>query len=332
MNFEDFKLKYEYEEVILFPTKVQENPVVSVCVMTYQHEKYITKCIQGIIDQKTDFTFEILIGEDCSTDSTRNICIQFAEKYPEKIRLFLHRRGNNILIGNRPSGRFNLLYNLFSAKGKYVALCEGDDMWIDNFKLQKQVDFLEKNKDCSIVFSGFKIQRSNGNISRTIQYKRLEKLNISQFFSKHYYTRTVTLMFRDQVLSTPFESWMIDSFAADFVLKHRALIIGDFGYINDITSIYSAQTIGSFSKRKTTTQIILKEYKDYLRALHYLDKYKTIPLVVKQKRIRDLRSEVYFKIAKSYKSKFEGLFFLIKNKRRVSIYHLSLFIIRIINS
>ena len=76
------------------------NPVVSVCVQAYQHESYIHDCIQSILSQKTNFKFEILIGEDQSSDKTRDICKDYAKKYPKVIRLFLHNRENNIRINN----------------------------------------------------------------------------------------------------------------------------------------------------------------------------------------------------------------------------------------
>ena len=128
-----------------YPNKVPEKPLVSVCVQTYQHADFIKQCLDSILMQQTNFDFEILLGEDESTDGTKEICIEYAEKHPDKIRLFLHKRENVIHIGGHPTGRFNMLYNLNEARGKYIALCEGDDYWTDPLKLQKQVDFLEKN-------------------------------------------------------------------------------------------------------------------------------------------------------------------------------------------
>ena len=139
-------------KVINYKNTVVENPLVSVSVVTYNHEKYISECLDGILMQKTDFPFEILLGEDESTDGTRDICIEYAKQYPDKIKLYLHSRDNNIKINGIPTGRFNFLYNLTHAKGKYIALCEGDDYWTDPLKLQKQVDFLEGNPDFAICF------------------------------------------------------------------------------------------------------------------------------------------------------------------------------------
>src|SRR5690606_1387456 len=113
-------------------------PVVSGCVQTYQQVKYISKCLDSILAQRTDFPFEIVLGEDESNDGTREICKAYQEKYPEKIRLFLRRRQDVIFIDGKPTGRYNMLENLRMARGKYIALCEGDDYWIDTEKLSKQ--------------------------------------------------------------------------------------------------------------------------------------------------------------------------------------------------
>src|SRR5690606_21433837 len=142
MNFQEFKKEYQKVPVEEFPSNVPDSPKVSVLVQTYNHAPYIRQCLDGILMQETDFDFEILLGEDASTDGTREICIEYAQEHPDKIRLFLHSRENNISINGRPSGRFNFCNNLFEANGEYIAFCEGDDYWIDEFKLQKQMDFL----------------------------------------------------------------------------------------------------------------------------------------------------------------------------------------------
>lgn len=164
MKFEEFKEKFEKVKVEEYPNNVPEKPIVSVCVVTFQHVNFIRQCLDGILMQKTNFNFEILIGEDASTDGTREICIEYAKKFPNKIRLFLHHRENNIIIGGGATGRFNLIYNLFSAQGKYIAICEGDDYWVDSKKLQKQVCFLEKNKKYSFCFHWVNKVNESGNL------------------------------------------------------------------------------------------------------------------------------------------------------------------------
>ena len=112
---------------------------VSVFMITYNHEKYIAEALDSILMQKTDFDFDIVIGEDCSTDATRRIVLEYSRKYPDKIKLLLH----NVNVGFIS----NMMYVLEACTGKYVAMCEGDDYWTDPFKLQKQVDFLEASLD-----------------------------------------------------------------------------------------------------------------------------------------------------------------------------------------
>lgn len=150
MNFEEFKTQYQKISVEEFPNRAPETPMVSVCVQTYQHAPYIKECLDGILKQETEFLFEILLGEDASTDGTREICLEYAEAHPDKIRLFLHYRENNIEILGRSTGRFNALYNIYSARGAYLAICEGDDYWTDPTKLQKQYFFMKDNPEYSI--------------------------------------------------------------------------------------------------------------------------------------------------------------------------------------
>ena len=143
--------KYEHVPIKEHPNTTPVNPLVSVCVQTYQHAAYIEKCLDGILMQRTNFSYEILLGEDASVDGTREYCLEYAKRYPNQIRLFLHNRENNIKMNGLPTGRFTFIYNVFSGRGKYIAICDGDDYWLDPDKLQKQVDFLENQPDYMMV-------------------------------------------------------------------------------------------------------------------------------------------------------------------------------------
>jgi len=144
----------------------QIEPLVSVCTATYQHVKYIEDCIEGILMQKTEFPIEIIIGEDESTDGTREICKKYAEKYPDKIRLFLRDRDTSCVFdenGKRIFG-FNGKWARKSARGKYIALCEGDDHWTDPQKLQKQVKFMKENEDYIGCFTNYRMVNEKGEV------------------------------------------------------------------------------------------------------------------------------------------------------------------------
>jgi glycosyltransferase involved in cell wall biosynthesis len=139
-------------------------PLVSVCVTTYQHANFIEQCLDSILMQETSFPFEIIIGEDDSTDGTRDICIRYADNFKDKIRLLLHDRKNVIYIHGIPTGRWNFVNNLAHARGKYVAVIDGDDYWSDKSKLQKQVDFLESHPDYVISYHNASIVDEDDNL------------------------------------------------------------------------------------------------------------------------------------------------------------------------
>ena len=123
----------------------QREIMVSVCMITYNHESYIAQAIEGVLMQKTNFQIELVIGEDCSGDKTREICKTYKEKYPDLCKLRLQDKNIGMMD--------NFIENLKSCTGKYIALCEGDDYWTDPLKLQKQVDFLEQNPDYGLIFT-----------------------------------------------------------------------------------------------------------------------------------------------------------------------------------
>jgi glycosyltransferase involved in cell wall biosynthesis len=125
-----------------------DKPLVSIVTITYNHEPWIPMAIEGVLMQKVSFPIEYIIAEDCSTDGTRKICEQYAQKYPDIIKL---------LPSDKNYGAVENEHRAFvAAKGKYIATCEGDDYWTDPLKLQKQVDFLEAHSDYSVTFHRYK--------------------------------------------------------------------------------------------------------------------------------------------------------------------------------
>lgn len=253
------------ERVNLHPNKVTENPLVSVSVVTYNHEKYIRECIDGILMQKTDFDFEILVGEDDSQDNTRNICIDYAKRYPDKIRLFLHDRSNVIYINGHPTGRYNMLFNLKEAKGRYIALCEGDDYWTDPLKLQKQVDFLEENKDFFIV----------GHVILKKTTETTEKIFAPGVFVlkdciKAARAHTSSLVFRNKI---ELSSWFKRSPVGDLPLMWLCAERGKFKVFSFIGSVYRYENQGVFSGLNYYKRHLLSA-KQYSFMLLHFDSYK----------------------------------------------------------
>lgn len=128
-----------------------DNPLVSICCTTYNHENYIHKCLKGFMMQKVDFNFEVLIYDDASTDGNKKIIQEYADRYPGIIKPIFAKE-NQYSKGEKVEN-----FNYFRAKGKYTALCEGDDYWTDPYKLQKQINALEQNSDCGICYTNIRI-------------------------------------------------------------------------------------------------------------------------------------------------------------------------------
>jgi glycosyltransferase involved in cell wall biosynthesis len=120
-------------------------PLVSVKMITYNHGPYIAQAIEGVLQQRTNFVFELVIGEDCSTDGTREIVLDYQKKYPDIIRV--------IATDQNVGMKKNSLRTLKACRGKYLAFCEGDDYWHHPLKLQKQADHLESHPECGLVYS-----------------------------------------------------------------------------------------------------------------------------------------------------------------------------------
>ncbi len=121
---------------------------------TYNHEKFISQAIESALAQKTQYSWELLINDDCSTDSTLAIAKSYAEKYPDKIRLFTHEQNQGLLKSYK--------YLLEQAEGKYIAILESDDIWSDETKLEKQVSFMEAHDDYGLICSDYITIDENG--------------------------------------------------------------------------------------------------------------------------------------------------------------------------
>lgn len=146
-----YKLRTPASEVPCIETsdkdKLCRNPLVSVHMLTYNHERFIRQAIEGVMMQKTDFEFELVIGEDASQDKTREMCFEYQKKYPDKIRV-LWSENNVYAIGGNGT-RVSA-----ACRGQYIAYCEGDDFWVNPNKLQVQIDAFRKNPDLGICLMG----------------------------------------------------------------------------------------------------------------------------------------------------------------------------------
>ena len=223
--------------------------IVSVSCITFNHAPYIRACLDGFLMQKTSFVFEILIHDDCSTDGTREIIEEYSKKYPDII-FPIFQTENQYSKGVRGMmARFNFP----RSRGKYIALCEGDDYWSDPYKLQRQVDFLEANTDFSICFHNMKIlNESNPSAIEFTNSKDQESVSsILDLASKGNFMFTASVVFKKP--KDGFPNWLTDLPIGDYAIH---LFNAQFGKIKFLDQVMGAYRIhaggvwGSFSKEK----------------------------------------------------------------------------------
>lgn len=164
---------------------------VSVCVITYKHAEYIRKCLDSILAQKVNFKYEIVVGEDCSNDGTREILLEYKEKYPDIFVLLLNEEN----MGASKNG-----YNVkLHCQGMYHTSCEGDDFWIDEYKMQKQADFLDQHPEYVAVASDCVAVDINGNNPKRVMlpWQTNKRYTLKKFLRHGMVTHGSTMMFRN---------------------------------------------------------------------------------------------------------------------------------------
>ncbi len=257
-------------------------PNVSVCIFTYNHEKYIQRCIESVLMQKTNFDFEIIIGEDYSKDKTKEICIEYASKYPNKIRLL--DRGKNLGICE------NIFQTLKESQGDYIALLDGDDYWIDPMKLQKQYDFLEKENTINMVFhQTLVINKLNNTINLFVKNPKL-KYTLSDIINK-WSMATGSMFFRTKAMDFP--DFVYHTHNVDLIIQ---LIVNrnneEIGYIDDLMSVYyinegSNTNNPNYNALNTAKRqkLLFEEYNEYTN-------FRYNELIIKSKKWQEIEKTI----------------------------------------
>lgn len=245
---------------------MEDNIIVSVSCITYNHAKYIRQCLDGMLMQKTDFRYEILIHDDASTDGTDDIIREYETKYPDIIKP-IYETENQYSKGIRISAT----YNYPRAKGKYIALCEGDDYWIDSYKLQKQVDFLDNHLDFSMCFTGTKVKCEVNNITSNLY----EDLKTQEYWGDDIISKwivpTCSVVFKKDILHyipNDIRFCVGDNVCFLTCAKHGRIFC-----ISEPTSVYRRQSDGWVSTHKDSKSL-LKWLEHYKALLEYFPEYK----------------------------------------------------------
>lgn len=176
------------------------DPKVSVCIFTYNFAGYIAQALESVLKQRTSFDFEIVVGDDCSTDTTRDIVLGFKNRYPDKIVLSF----NKVNLG----GTRNWIQSINSCKGKYISLLDGDDYFIDDNKLQKQYDILENDQAANLTFHSVKeIFEDKEGKEQDVIFAGSEYY-ITDILRKGWFMRTSSLFFRNGILPASPPEWV----------------------------------------------------------------------------------------------------------------------------
>lgn len=212
--------------------------VVSINTLAYNHEKYIAQCIEGILMQKTNFAFELLIHDDASTDKTADIIREYEKKYPNIVKPIYQ-------IENQWSKKIKIssTHQYPRAKGKYIAFCEGDDYWIDKNKLQIQVDFLENNPEYGMCFHGAIEHYEDGSIPDRVFSKLKTKKYTANEIIKHWIIPTASVVIRGALLND-------DLYAR--VSSDKRIIYGDitlFIFLGTRSKIWCSSEVMSVYRR-----------------------------------------------------------------------------------
>ncbi|WP_278036308.1 glycosyltransferase [Flavobacterium nitratireducens] len=246
---------------------------VSVFILTYNQEQFITQTIESVLMQQTDFAYQLVIGEDCSTDSTRQICENFASQYPNNIKLLPALDKNIGLIAN-------YMRTIKECDGKYIAICDGDDYWIDKYKLQKQVDFLESNPDFSIVYTRVRKLFPNGEFKESVANTKGRTTNFDDLIFDNYIPSVTTLFKNIQNNQNQLPKWILKYPYGDWptylwTIKES----GKIYFLDEVTAVYRVDIGESFKIRKKVSAIVKTDLlitKDILIDLNFAHKQKIV--------------------------------------------------------
>lgn len=239
-------------------------PLVTIRCLVYNHEPYLRQCLDGFVMQKTNFPFEAIVHDDASTDRSAEIIREYAEKYPDIIKPIFETENQY----SKRNGSIRRIMNEHT-RGKYVALCEGDDYWIDPYKLQKQVDFLETHPDYGLVYTDVNFYFQKKDVMK-FNYISSGKLKQAHDFKEHLvnagYIAPCTWVYRREFLPKNIYQYVDGTFPIALDIWAQSKIC----FLNETTAVYrhlseSASHSRSLQKGFYFTNGVFQIQKDYIK-------------------------------------------------------------------
>ncbi len=244
----------------------QNRILVAVWMVTYNHDSYIEQALNSVIQQKRDFDLIVFLNDDCSTDATADICFEYAARYPEVIRF---KRNEKNLGPNKNA--LEVYQKCKQSGAKYIALLEGDDFWSDDFKLQKQVSFLEEHDTCSLVFHKVSKLTSRGLVN--IRFPDIGSLiDVGEFITRGgVMIHTSTILLRSNFLT--FTDTFEYSIVGDKYLILRLGAQGKFGFLPEYLSVYRVHDQGIWSGSQDQVSHRTAYVKGYIELLNTFNQW-----------------------------------------------------------
>ena len=279
-------------------------PKVSVCLITYAHENYLDTCLQNILNQEVDFSYEIVIGEDCSPDKTAEIVKRYAEQFPEKIKAFIRPQN--------AGAKINFVHCFFECQGEYIVHIEGDDYWTDPQKLQKQIDFLEANPDYVLCFHQIRILKTDGSMVDDFLTKVPENCETIETLAKFgNYIHTPSVVYRNVLSKFPFEFEKTP--IGDYFLYMMLAEHGKLKYMEEMMAVYR-YGIGILTSQNSI-KITIDQIRFYSCLLSYLNEEHLKSIFLERQYLaidRFLRFTEYHFTSNRFLAEKKSLFDLIK--------------------
>ena len=243
--------------------------LVSIQCLVYNHEPYLRQCLDGFVMQKTNFRFEAIVHDDVSTDGSAAIIREYAEKYPDIIKPIYETENQY----SKQDGSLSRIMNA-ACRGKYIAMCEGDDYWIDPLKLQKQVEILEKNPEIGMIYTGFDTINEKGDVAnvelKKIYMERSKTGDIFRSLLNGNFIMTLTTCFRRECF---FSEYLYKSpSSVDYSYFVCTALFWNVYYLHDITGCYRITSTGAMATRAKAVNSAIEESYLYYSSLYILGK------------------------------------------------------------
>lgn len=263
-------------------------PLISIIVLTYNQEHTVDKTLDSILNQNTTYSYEVVIGEDCSIDGTRSVCKRYVAKYPDIVHLMPAEANKGLMRNYRDC--------IATCQGKYIGLCAGDDWWHNPNKLQTQVDYLENNESCVLVYTNYDIyQVEKGKvISNALPTASFDTSNIIDKLLRGFFLPSLTIMYRqDTVQHINFDIYIERAYRAeDLPMFLEFALQGNIDCIDISTATYTAQS-GSLSHFNEATKMERFLMNMLQIKLDFLTAYPNASTVTKQELI-DIYNRIIF--------------------------------------